>query len=40
MDKEYWQYYNPKNWGKDTWIGGLCVLAYMIIAYFIIVIFH
>lgn len=21
-DREYWACYNPKNWDKDTWIGG------------------
>lgn len=39
-DKEYWQTCNPKNWDKDTWIGGALVVVVMALSYFIIVIFH
>ncbi len=40
IDKEYLGYCNPKNWDKDTWVGGMMVLACMAVSCFVIVIFH
>lgn len=39
-DKEYWAFYNPKNWDKDTWTGGAMVVAMFVLNYVLINIFY
>ena len=39
-DEEFWACRNPKNWDKDTWIGGAMVVVMLVLSYVLINIFY